>query len=133
VNAAGLADGRSLVESPGGGSLAQAAQGRSKISRQSAQPSPRLHLGGADEITNSIKERGIIQPRVRGCVKGTTTNSRSWPGERRWRSAQRAGLHECLSRGRGELDSQALEFAIIVEALQARRPHPYANRRPLSR
>jgi ParB family chromosome partitioning protein len=64
-----------------------------------------------DELTASIRERGIIQPIV---VRGRSADSYEIiAGERRWRAAQRAGLHEVPVVVLDVTDSEALELAII--------------------
>jgi ParB family chromosome partitioning protein len=63
------------------------------------------------ELAASIKERGIIQPivvRSRG-----TDHYEIIAGERRWRAAQRAGLHEVPIVVLDVTDGEALELAII--------------------
>lgn len=63
------------------------------------------------ELSDSIRERGIIQPivvRARG-----TDNYEIIAGERRWRAAQRAGLHEVPIVVLDVTDEEALELAII--------------------
>jgi len=64
-----------------------------------------------EELTASIRERGIIQPivvRSRG-----SDNFEIIAGERRWRAAQRAGLHEVPIVPLDVTDREALELAII--------------------
>jgi len=64
-----------------------------------------------EELTASIRERGIIQPivvRNRGA-----DNFEIIAGERRWRAAQRAGLHEVPIVVLDVTDGEALELAII--------------------
>jgi ParB family chromosome partitioning protein len=63
------------------------------------------------ELTDSIRERGIIQPivvRSRGA-----DNFEIIAGERRWRAAQRAGLHDVPIVVLDVTDGEALELAII--------------------
>ena len=76
-----------------------------------------------DELTESIKERGIIQPIVVRPLKGHgNTNADKFEiiaGERRWRAAQRAGLHDVPVAGVEATDAQALEFAIIENVQRA--------------
>jgi ParB family transcriptional regulator, chromosome partitioning protein len=64
------------------------------------------------ELADSIKERGIIQPIV---VRELAKDNRFEiiAGERRWRAAQRAGLHEVPIAIVDATDIQSLEFAII--------------------
>jgi ParB family transcriptional regulator, chromosome partitioning protein len=66
-----------------------------------------------NELADSIKERGIIQPIVVRPVRGDTDTFEIIAGERRWRAAQRAGLHDVPVAVVEATDSQALEFAII--------------------
>jgi len=65
------------------------------------------------ELANSIRERGIIQPIVVRTVRGATDAYEIIAGERRWRAAQRAGLHEVLIFVHEATDAEALELAII--------------------
>jgi ParB family transcriptional regulator, chromosome partitioning protein len=65
------------------------------------------------ELADSIRERGIIQPIVVRTVHGATDSFEIIAGERRWRAAQRAGLHEVPIFLHEASDSEALELAII--------------------
>jgi ParB family chromosome partitioning protein len=74
---------------------------------------PRKLFSDADleELAASIRERGIIQPIV---VRARGTDSYEIiAGERRWRAAQRAGLHEVPIAVLEVSDAEALELAII--------------------
>ncbi len=71
------------------------------------------------ELTASIKERGIIQPIVVRAIQGRDDKFEIIAGERRWRSAQRAGLHEVPIAIVEATDAQALEFAIIENVQRA--------------
>ncbi len=71
------------------------------------------------ELTASIKERGIIQPIVVRPARGKDDHYEIIAGERRWRSAQRAGLHEVPITVVEATDAQALEFAIIENVQRA--------------
>jgi ParB family chromosome partitioning protein len=71
------------------------------------------------ELTLSIKERGIIQPIVVRAAKGKDDKFEIIAGERRWRAAQRAGLHEVPITVVEATDTQALEFAIIENVQRA--------------
>jgi ParB family chromosome partitioning protein len=66
-----------------------------------------------DELAASIRERGIIQPIVVRSVRGTADSYEIIAGERRWRAAQRAGLHDVPIVVHEASDSEALELAII--------------------
>ena len=64
-----------------------------------------------DELAASIRERGIIQPIVVRALKGDSFEIIA--GERRWRAAQRAGLHDVPIAVVEANDAQSLEYAII--------------------
>jgi ParB family chromosome partitioning protein len=66
-----------------------------------------------DELAASIKERGIIQPVVVRAARGAKDTFEIIAGERRWRAAQRAGLHEVPIVAIEASDEEALELAII--------------------
>jgi ParB family chromosome partitioning protein len=72
-----------------------------------------------NELTESIRERGIIQPIVVRSVRGEPDRFEIIAGERRWRAAQRAGLHEVPVAVVEATDAQALEFAIIENVQRA--------------
>jgi ParB family chromosome partitioning protein len=72
-----------------------------------------------DELAASIRERGIIQPIVARAVPGKTDSYEIIAGERRWRAAQRAGLHDVPVVVIEASDAQALEFAIIENVQRA--------------
>src|SRR5215468_2873304 len=65
------------------------------------------------ELADSIRERGIIQPIVVRTVRGASDSYEIIAGERRWRAAQRAGLHEVPIIVHEASDAEALEIAII--------------------
>ncbi len=69
------------------------------------------------ELSDSIRERGIIQPIVVRALQGD--NFEIIAGERRWRAAQRAGLHDVPIAVVEANDAQALEFAIIENVQRA--------------
>jgi len=65
------------------------------------------------ELTNSIKERGIIQPIIVRKSADQNTKYEIIAGERRWLAAQKAGLHEVPVVISDVDDLKSLEFAII--------------------
>jgi ParB family chromosome partitioning protein len=72
-----------------------------------------------DELSQSIRERGIIQPIV---VRATSDGGKTFEiiaGERRWRASQRAGLHEVPIVVLEVTDAEALELAIIENIQRA--------------
>ncbi|MEI9804477.1 MAG: ParB/RepB/Spo0J family partition protein [Pseudolabrys sp.] len=95
---------------------------RAPIENLVANPrNPRRNFTEAElaELTASIKERGIIQPIVVRAVKDSDSSFEIIAGERRWRAAQRAGLHEVPIAIVEATDAQALEFAIIENVQRA--------------
>ncbi|MBX9776640.1 MAG: ParB/RepB/Spo0J family partition protein [Xanthobacteraceae bacterium] len=71
------------------------------------------------ELADSIRQRGIIQPIVVRAIKGTSDQFEIVAGERRWRAAQRAGLHEVPIITVEVSDAEALELAIIENVQRA--------------
>ncbi len=65
------------------------------------------------DLAQSIRERGVIQPIVVRPARGTRDNYEIIAGERRWRAAQRAGLHDVPVVVLEVSDAEALELAII--------------------
>ncbi len=66
-----------------------------------------------EDLTNSIKERGIIQPIIVRQSKNESDKFEIIAGERRWLAAQRAGLHIVPVVITEADDLKSLEFAII--------------------
>ena len=77
------------------------------------QPRKFFDEDNLQDLTNSIKERGIIQPII--VRKSSDDNSKYEiiAGERRWLAAQKAGLHEVPVVITEADDLKSLEFAII--------------------
>jgi ParB family chromosome partitioning protein len=95
---------------------------RAPIENLTANPrNPRRSFTEAElnELAASIKERGIIQPIVVRAAKGKDNQFEIIAGERRWRAAQRAGLHEVPIAIIEATDAQVLEFAIIENVQRA--------------
>src|SRR6266702_810840 len=65
------------------------------------------------ELADSIRERGIVQPILVRTIKGLNNVYEIIAGERRWRAGQLAGLHEVPIVVIEADDRQSLEFAII--------------------
>ena len=66
-----------------------------------------------EDLTNSIKERGIIQPIIVRKFNNEQSKYEIVAGERRWLAAQRAGLHEVPVVIIDIDDLRSLEFAIV--------------------
>ena len=69
--------------------------------------------GDIQELTDSVREKGIIQPILVRAIDGLADAFEIIAGERRWRAAQRAGLHEVPVRVVEASDKEALELAIV--------------------
>ena len=65
------------------------------------------------DLTNSIKERGMIQPIIVRKSNDDNTKFEIIAGERRWLAAQRAGLHNVPVVITEADDLKSLEFAIV--------------------
>jgi ParB family transcriptional regulator, chromosome partitioning protein len=72
-----------------------------------------------DELAASLRERGIIQPIVARPMRGASDAYEIIAGERRWRAAQRAGLHEVPVVIIEATDAEALQIAIIENVQRA--------------
>ena len=85
----------------------------SSIIRNKFQPRKNFNKDKMEELTNSIRERGILQPII---VRKSSDQSDKFEiiaGERRWHAAQRAGLHEVPVVEIEADDLKSLEFAIV--------------------
>ena len=72
-----------------------------------------------DELASSIRERGIVQPIVVRPARGYADTFEIIAGERRWRAAQRAGLHQVPIVALEVNDDEALQLAIIENVQRA--------------
>ena len=77
------------------------------------QPRKTFDEESLQELTKSIKERGIIQPIIVRMSSDDSSKYEIIAGERRWLSAQKAGLHEVPVVITDVDDLKSLEFAII--------------------
>ena len=85
----------------------------SDLSRNPYQPRQYFSEEKLEELANSIKKNGVIQPIV---VRPNKTEAGKYEivaGERRWIAAQRAGLHEIPVRILDLSDVESLEVAIV--------------------
>jgi len=79
---------------------------------------PRKHFADSDleDLTRSIRDKGLLQPLV---VRHRGSEFEIVAGERRWRAAQRAGIHEVPVLIRDLTDGEALEIALIENIQRA--------------
>ena len=84
-----------------------------ELIRNKYQPRKNFNQENLDELTNSIKERGIIQPIVVRKSADQKSKYEIIAGERRWLAAQNAGLHEVPVVITEADDLKSLEFDIV--------------------
>ncbi|HVB17823.1 MAG TPA: ParB/RepB/Spo0J family partition protein [Stellaceae bacterium] len=105
-----------------GARLAAEPGGPQTVPIEAIRPSPyqpRRHFAEAelDSLAQSIREKGIVQPLLVRPVADAAADFELVAGERRWRAAQRVGLHEVPVVVRLFADREVIEIA-LVENLQ---------------
>jgi len=83
------------------------------------QPRKRFASEELNDLAESVREKGILQPILVRPVKGELNAYEIVAGERRWRAAQIAKLHDVPVVIRELADDQALELAIIENVQRA--------------
>jgi len=84
--------------------------GLDQIEPNSEQPRTRFADTALDELAQSIRANGIVQPIV---VRRRGSKYQIVAGERRWRAAQRAGLHKIPAVIKQVSDEKMLELALV--------------------
>jgi len=87
-----------------------------RIRPNSGQPRMHFDEGAIAELAESIGERGVLQPIL---VRPSESGYQLVAGERRWRAAQRAGLHSIPAIVRDLDDSASAEIALIENVQRA--------------
>ena len=87
------------------------------------QPRKNFDKNSLEELTASIRERGIIQPIIVRASQDSNDKYELIAGERRWQAAQNAGLHEVPAVILNVDNLKSLEFA-IVENVQRKDLNP---------
>jgi ParB family chromosome partitioning protein len=77
------------------------------------QPRKNFNEENLDDLKNSIKERGVIQPIIVRKSKSENSKFEIIAGERRWLAARKAGLHDIPVVVTEADDLKSLEFAIV--------------------
>jgi ParB family chromosome partitioning protein len=113
-----------LIGDVGTESSAERPRGQRRVPTGALRPNarnPRRVFSNAelDELVASLRERGIIQPIIARSVRGVADAYEIIAGERRWRAAQRAGLHEVPVVVIEATDAEALQMAIIENVQRA--------------
>ncbi len=85
----------------------------SDLSPNKYQPRKNFDEANLEDLTNSIKERGMIQPIIVRKSSNDKSKFEIIAGERRWLAAQRAGLHNVPVVVMEADDLKSIEFAII--------------------
>ena len=98
------------------------------LTRNQFQPRKHFDKESLLDLTNSIKEQGVIQPIVVRPNKSSTGKFEIIAGERRWLASQNAGLHEVPVVILDVDDVKSLEFA-IVENVQRQDLNPIEEAR----
>jgi len=106
------------------GAAVERPRGQRRLPTEALRPNPRnprrvFANSELDELAASLRERGIIQPIVVRPVRGDGGGFEIIAGERRWRAAQRAGLHEVPVVVIEASDAEALQLAIIENVQRA--------------
>lgn len=104
------------------------------IQRGKYQPRHDMHQESLQDLADSIKAQGVVQPIVVRPVGGTGTQTRYEiiAGERRWRAAQLAGLQDIPAVVRDVADRAAIAMALI-ENIQRENLNPLEESRALQR
>ncbi len=100
------------------------------ISRGKYQPRVDMHKESLDDLADSIRAQGVLQPIVVRRV--SDSGYEIIAGERRWRAAQLAGLHEIPAIVREVEDRAAIAIALI-ENIQRENLNPMEEARALER
>ena len=89
------------------------------IDRNPRNPRRDFRAEDLDELAASMRQHGIVQPIVVRPVAGGDERYEIIAGERRWRAAQLAGLHEVPVAVLDVSDREALELAIVENVQRA--------------
>ncbi len=113
-----------IGEVDGESSSVERPRGQRRVPTSSLRPNarnPRRTFSNTelDDLVASLRERGIIQPIVARPLRGAADSFEIIAGERRWRAAQRAGLHEVPVVIIEATDAEALQLAIIENVQRA--------------
>ena len=113
-----------LGDTPDDAAAPQPSRGVRKAPIEFLRPNPRnprksFSEADLEDLASSIRERGVIQPVLVRAIPKVADTYEIVAGERRWRSAQRAGLHEIPIIVLEVGDREALEIAIVENIQRA--------------
>ena len=83
------------------------------LRRNPDQPRRKFDEAELQELTDSVRQRGVLQPILVRPAPGAQGEWQIVAGERRWRAAQKAGLHEVPILVRELSDTEVLEIGIV--------------------
>ena len=102
------------------------------IQRGRYQPRTNFNLDALQELADSIKAQGVVQPIIVRPLSATPGQYELVAGERRWRAAQLAGLHRIPAIVRDIPDQEAMAVALI-ENIQRQDLNPIEEAKALVR
>ncbi len=102
------------------------------IQRGRYQPRTNFNLDALQELADSIKAQGVVQPIIVRPLSATPGQFELVAGERRWRAAQLAGLHVIPAIVRDIPDQEAMAVALI-ENIQRQDLNPIEEAKALVR
>ena len=102
------------------------------IQRGRYQPRTNFNLDALQELADSIKAQGVVQPIIVRPLSATPGQFELVAGERRWRAAQLAGLHVIPAIVRDIPDQEAMAVALI-ENIQRQELNPIEEAKALVR
>lgn len=102
------------------------------IQRSRYQPRADFNEEALQELADSIRAQGVIQPVVVRPLAGQPNRFELIAGERRWRAAQLAGLHEVPAVVR-DVDDQAAMAMALIENIQRQALNPIEEAVALNR
>jgi ParB family chromosome partitioning protein len=94
------------------------------IDRSPYQPRSHFNEEALQELADSIRAQGVVQPIVVRPRPGKPGRYELIAGERRWRASQLAGLHEVPSIVREDVDDQAAMAMALIENIQRQALNP---------
>lgn len=94
------------------------------IDRSPFQPRSNFNEEALQELADSIRAQGVVQPIVVRPRPGKAGRYELIAGERRWRAAQLAGLHEVPAVIREDVDDQAAMAMALIENIQRQALNP---------
>jgi ParB family chromosome partitioning protein len=84
-----------------------------RITPQNGQPRQHFDARKLDELAQSIREHGLVEPLVVRRMPGQSDKFELVAGERRWRALQRAGMREALVVVKDVSAKEAFELALV--------------------